>query len=432
VRHLPGRADLEEHAVSAGYQEPVVGSTQPEVAHALETLVREGARRMLAAALEEEVAAFLGRGRYERGGPFRGHRNGYHAPREVTVGVGAVAVRVPRVADVPAEVAPDGYQSRLVPKYQRASADTQRLFARLYLEGLATGDFEPVFRALVGATTALSASAIVRLKEQWAEEYAVWQQRPLDGHRYAYVWADGIYLGVGDAPERTAVLVVLGAREDGGKELLALDLGYRESTASWADVLRSLRERGLTAPLAAVGDGALGLWAALREVYPTTAPQRCWNHRILNVQDKLPKRMHAEARRRRRAMTEAPTQADCERLRDAYVAELRAQDQEPAAATVLRDWEDFVTFYRFPAEHWLHLRTSNPLESVFAGVRLRTDATKRMRTRETALYLVFKLIDRLGQRWRCLNGGATLMRLVLDGDVFVDGVRQLPAALPAA
>jgi transposase-like protein len=246
------------------------------------------------------------------------------------------------------------------------------------------------------------------------------------------LWADGVYLGVGEEPERTAVLVVLGAREDGVKELVALELGYRESAVSWADVLRGLRDRGLTAPLVAVGDGALGLWAALREVYPTTAPQRCWNHRVLNVQDKLPKRRQAAARRRLRAMTEAPTRAACEQLRDAYVAELRAVGQEPAAATVLRDWADFVTFYRFPAEHWVHLRTSNPLESVFAGVRLRTDATKRMRTRETALYLLFKLIDRLGQRWRRLNGGATLMRLVLDGDVFVDGVRQPPAAAPAA
>ena len=418
--------------MSEGYQEPVLGSTQPEVEVALETLVREGARRMLAAALEEEVTAFLGRGRYARGRPLRGYRNGYQAPREVTVGVGAVPVRVPRVADVPAEVAPGGYQSQIVPKYQRASADTQRLFARLYLEGLATGDFEPVFRELVGATTALSASAIVRLKEQWAEEYAVWRRRSLDEHRYAYLWADGIYVGVGEEPERTAVLVVLGAREDGVKELLALELGYRESAARWADVLRSLRDRGLAAPLVVVGDGALGLWAALREVSPTTAPQRCWNHRVLNVQDKLPKRLQADARRRLRAMAEAPTQADCEHMRDVYVAELRAAGQEPAAATLLRDWEDFVTCSRFPAEHWVHLRTSNPLESVFAGVRLRTDATKRMRTRETALYLVFKLIDRLGQRWRCLNGGATLMRLVLDGDRFVDGVRQLPAAPPAA
>ena len=419
--------------MTPGYQEPGgIDSRQREVADALEQVVREGARQMLAAALEAEVSAFLGRQRYERGGPFRGYRNGTHAPRQVTVGLGAVEVRAPRVADVPPEVAPDGFQSQLVRKYQRASATTQRLLVRLYLEGLATGDFEPVFRELVGETTALSPTAIVRLKEQWAAEYAAWRTRPLSDHQYAYIWADGVYLDAGQEDERTALLCVLGAREDGEKELLAIELGYRESTASWADVLRGLRERDLRAPLVAVGDGALGLWAALRAVFPTTKAQRCWNHRVLNVQDKLPKRLQPAARQRLRAMAEADTQAACERLRDAYVAELRTAGQEPAAETVLRDWDDFVTFYQFPKEHWVHLRTSNPLESVFAGVRLRTDATRRMRSRQTTLYLVFKLIERLGTRWRCLNGGATLMRLVLDGDQFIDGVRQLPAASPAA
>jgi len=418
--------------MARGYQETGRLGESAEVHETVETVVREGARRMLAAALEEEVTAFLGRRRYERGGEFRGYRNGVHAPRQVTVGVGAVEVRVPRVADVPAAMAPDGFHSQIVHKYQRASVRTQRLLVRLYLEGLATGDFEPVFRELVGETTALSPTAIVRLKAHWADEYAAWRIRALADHQYAYIWADGVYLDAGQAEERTALLCVLGAREDGEKELLAIELGYRESTVSWADVLRDLRDRGLTAPLVAVGDGALGLWAALREVFPATTHQRCWNHRVLNVQDKLPKRLQPAARQRLRAMAEAATQAGCERLRDAYVAELRAAGQGPAADTVLRDWEDFVTFYRFPKEHWPHLRTTNPLESVFAGVRLRTDATKRMRTRETTLYLVFKLIDRLGQRWRCLNGGATLMRLVLDGDMFVDGVRQPPAAAPAA
>jgi transposase-like protein len=213
-------------------------------------------------------------------------------------------------------------------------------------------------------------------------------------------------------------------REDGTKELLALELGYRESTESWAGVLRSLRERGLTAPLVAIGDGALGLWAALREVFPTTAHQRCWNHRVLNLQAKLPQRLGSEARRRLRAMAEVESRADCERLRDTYVAELRAEGQASAAETLLRDWEDFVTFYAYPKEHWVHLRTSNPIESIFSGVRLRTDATKRMRQRETALYLVFKVIQRLGQNWRALNGGENLMTLVLEGCVFEDGIRQ--------
>jgi transposase-like protein len=225
------------------------------------------------------------------------------------------------------------------------------------------------------------------------------------------------------------VLCIVGAREDGEKELLALQLGYRESAESWAALLRDLRDRGLAAPLLAVGDGALGLWAALDQVFPTTQPQRCWHHRVLNVQDRLPKRLQAEARRRLREIAEAPTRAECERLRDMYVAELREAGQEQAAECVLRDWKDFVTFYRVPKEHWLHLRTSNPIESIFAGVRLRTDVAKRLRHRENVLYLVFKLIDRLSQNWRALNGGENLMRLILDGAEFRDG---LPQPRPAA
>jgi transposase-like protein len=379
---------------------------------------------MLTAALEEEVDTFLGRGRYQRSQPFRGYRNGYHPTREVTVGLGAVAVQVPRVAQVPPEVAPQGFQSQIVRRYERASQSTQKLFVRLYLEGLATGDFEPVFRQLVGETTALSANAVVRLKEQWAEEYQEWRQRSLSQHRYAYIWADGIYLDAGTEPQKTALLCVVGAREDGQKELLAMEEGYRESTESWAGVLRNLRDRGLQAPLLAVGDGALGLWAALSRVFPTTEHERCWNHRVLNVQTQLPKRLHAEARRRLREMAEAQSQAACEALRDSYVAELRAMDQGPAAETVLRDWEDFVSFYHYPKEHWVHLRTTNPLESIFSGVRLRTDATKRMRRRDNALYLVFKVVERLSSNWRGLNGGANLMTLVLEGCTFKDGVLQ--------
>ena len=373
---------------------------------------------MLAAALEEEVNDFLGRQHYERGKTFRGYRNGYHPSRELTVGLGPVKVRVPRVAKVPPDVAPQGFQSQIVQRYQRASETTRRLFARLYLEGLATGDFEPVFRELVGETTALSPNAIVRLKERWEQEYEAWRKRPLWENRYAYVWSDGVYLDAGTEVEKTALLCVVGARGDGEKELLAMDPGYRESTESWAETLRELRNRGLEAPLVATGDGALGLWAALDEVYPTTEHQRCWNHRITNVQARLPKRLQAEARRRLRDMAEAPTQKDCEELRDRYVAALMAADQRAAAETVLRDWEDFVTFYHYPREHWIHLRTTTPLESVFSGVRLRTDATRRMRRRDNALYLVFKIVERLSQNWRSLNGGENLMTLVLEGYMF--------------
>ncbi len=395
-----------------------------EVQDALEACVREGARQMLAAALEEEVNGFLERSRYQRGKQFRGYRNGYHPPRELTVGLGPVKVRVPRVAKVPPDVSPQGFQSRIVQRYQRASETTKRLFARLYMEGLATGDFEPVFRELVGETTALSPNAIVRLKESWEQEYAAWRKRPLWNHQYPYVWGDGIYLKAGIEKDKTALLCVVGARDDGEKELLAMEPGYRESKESWAETLRDLRNRGLEAPMAAAGDGALGLWAALDEVYPTTEHQRCWNHRTMNVQAKLPKRYQAEARQRLREMYEAPTRKECEELRDQYTAELMGRDQRAAAETVLRDWEDFITFYHYPREHWIHLRTTNPIESIFSGVRLRTNAAKRMRRRDNALYLVFKIVQRLSRNWRSLNGGATLMTLVLEGRTFKDGILQ--------
>jgi len=415
---------MEGHALETSYQRKSKKGQRDEVHDALEECVQEGARKILIAALEEEVNEFLERLRYQRGKVFRGYRNGYNPPREITVGLGPVEVRVPRVAKVPPKVAPQGFRSQIVKRYQRASETTRRLFARLYLEGLSTGDFEPVFRELVGETTALSPNAIVRLKERWQKEYEAWQRRPLWEHRYAYVWADGVYLGAGLEKEKTALLCVVGAREDGEKELLGMEPGYRESKDSWAEMLRDLGNRGLEAPMAATGDGALGLWAALDEVYPTTEHQRCWNHRITNVQAKLPKRRQAEARRRLREMAEAPTQRESEKLRDRYVAELLAADQRSAAETILRDWENFVTFYHYPKEHWIHLRTTNPIESIFSGVRLRTDATKRMRRRDNALYLVFKIVERLSRNWRTLNGGANLMTLVLEGCNFKDGLLQ--------
>lgn len=415
---------MEGYALVTSYQKKREEEQVVEVQDALEACVQEGARQMLAAVLEEEVAGFLKRHRYQRSQQFRGYRNGYHEPREITVGLGPIEIRVPRVAKVPAEVAPGGFQSQIVKRYERASETTKRLFARLYLEGLATGDFEPVFRELVGETTALSPNAIVRLKERWEKEYEVWRRRPLWEHRYAYTWEDGVYLGAGLEKEKTALLCVVGAREDGEKELLGMEPGYRESKESWAEMLRDLRNRGLEAPLVAVGDGALGLWAALDEVYPTTEHQRCWNHRTLNVQAKLPNRYRAEVRRRLREMYEAPTQEKCEELRDRYVAELMTREQRAAAETVLRDWDDFVTFYHYPKEHWVHLRTTNPIESIFSGVRIRTNAAKRMRRRDNALYLVFKIVERLSRNWRSLNGGANLMTLVLDGHTFKDGILQ--------
>jgi putative transposase len=401
-----------------------------EVGDILEEVVRRGAQEMLQRALEDEVDGFLGRGRHERQKPFRGYRNGYAPERTVGSGLGTVALRAPRVREVPAEVSPKGYRSEILPRYQRRSEAQTRLFAQLYLEGLSSGDFEPVFRTLLGEDAPLSKNTILRLKKTWEAEYEAWKQRPLGDHQYAYWWFDGIYVGCGQEREKTVLLAVLGAREDGSKELLALEEGFRESTESWAEVLRSLRDRGLAPALLGIGDGALGAWAALDEVFPSTRHQRCWNHRVLNVRDQLPKRLQPEARKELRHIWEAPTRAECEARRDKYVAKLHLEKQDRAAATVLRDWEDFVTFYDFPQEHWLHLRTTNAIESVFAGVRLRTNVAKRMGKRENALYLVFKLVQRLGRNWRALNGGRTLMTLVLAGKRFPDGVLEGGEAKP--
>jgi transposase-like protein len=374
---------------------------------------------MLERMLTLEVDEFLGRPRYAPGGRATGYRNGHGRQREVGIGTWSVPVRQPRVSDLPEGSEP--FTSDILPRRRYLSMETQRLFARLYLEGLSSGDFEPAFRQLMGEEATLSASTIIRLKAEWQAEYEAFRSRPITS-RYAYIWADGVYLGAGLEKEHSCLLVVIGARKDGHKELLAMELGYRESTESWAAVMRGLADRGMKAPLLAVGDGALGLWAAIREVFPSTAHQRCWNHKAINVIDKLPKRLHAEARRRLQGIWGAPTRAGAEQQRDSTVTWFRGGGQADAAETLLRDWDDLATFYDYPAEHHLHLRTSNVIESVFAGVRLRTTVAKRARVRENALYLVFKIVERLATHWRQLNGGATIMTLLLAGARFRDGV----------
>jgi putative transposase len=409
-----------EYAVGVQQASTTGSTTRVMFTEELDRLVREGARQMIAAMLEGEVNEFLQRARYQRNGTVRGYRNGYASERTIGVGVGAIPIRQPRVSDVPAEIAPDGFHSQIVPRYQRLSASAQNLLTRLYLEGVSTGDFEPVFRSLLGETAPLSPSSIVRLKADWQEEFASWQKRRLDHERYVYCWVDGIYLAAGQEDEKSALLCVLGLRADGQKELLALHLGYRESTESWAGVLRDLRERGMRRPLLVIGDGALGIWAALSEVWPEVRRQRCWNHRVLNVLDALPKRLWPQVRKDLRHAAPAPSRAEVKRQLEAIAADLRKAGQAAAAETVLRDLDDFLTFYDFPQEHWVHLRTTNPIESIFAGVRLRTNVTKHAPNRENAQYLVFKLIERLSQNWRPITG-SNLCQFVLSGRQFVDG-----------
>lgn len=391
----------------------------------LDELAREGARRMLVKALEEEVADYIERFRDERDAEGRALvvRNGKARTRQVTVGSGTVEVRAPRINDkrVDAEGNRQRFTSEILPPYMRRSPKVAEVLPILYLRGLSTGDFEPALRALLGEkATGLSATTITRLTAEWQRDYDAFRTRDLSDRDYVYVWADGVHFNVRLEDERLCTLVILGVRLDGTKELIAVEDGYRESAESWAMVLRDLSRRGMQPPLVATGDGALGLWAAIRDVWPETREQRCWVHRIANVLDKLPKRLQAKAKRALHEIMNAETRELADEAIDRFVA-----DYEPkypkAAASLVRDREKLLTFFDFPAEHWIHLRTTNPIESSFATVKLRQRVTKGAGSRAKALMMAFKLLEMAEQRWRRVNA-PHLVAQVRAGVRFVDGL----------
>jgi len=359
-----------------------------ETRSTLDELAREGARRMLKQALEAEVEAYVERHhevRNERGKAMV-VRNGRGRPRKVAVGAGVLDVVAPRVND---KRVVDGqrqkFASEILPPYLRKSRAISEPLPALYLRGLSTGDFKEGLTALLGENAAgFSPSVVTRLVSAWQDEYKAWKSRPLDAHDYVYIWADGVHFNVRLEDERLACLVIIGARPDGTKEVIALEDGFRESTQSWASVLRDLKSRGLRAPVVAVGDGALGFWAALREVFPHTREQRCWVHKIANVLDKLPKSLQPKAKSALHEMMNAPTGDDCEVIRAKFIAEYEAK--YPKATTALdSDFEKLTTHFDFPAEHWKHLRTTNPIESTFATVKLRQRVTKGAGSRAAGL-----------------------------------------------
>lgn len=404
----------------SGYQ-PLRGLDKEEVRSTLDVLARDGAQRMLISALEQEVEEFLGRGRYEHGaGRRRGYRNGTGKPRKIAVGCGTLAVRAPRVRDTE-----EPFRSHLLPRYQRSSDAVRALLPELYLQGLATGDFEPALRAPLGEAAPLSPASIVRLKAQWQAEYETWTHRRLD-HRYAYCWADGLYLKAGPADEKTAVLIIIGVTEDGRKDLLTMVEGYRESRESWREVLRDLRRRGLREVRLFIGDGGLGLWAAVDEVYPEARHQLCWCHTMLNVLDKLPQRLQPDAKALLRDVYTAPTRTEAEQ-RIQQFGQRFARDYPRAVASLTDHQAELLTYYDFPRAHWKSLRTSNPIESTFDPVRLRTRATRWMRHAQTGLYLVFQLVRRAERRWRRIDA-SHLVPKVLEGVQFVDGVEVIESA----
>ncbi len=381
----------------------------------LDAIAREGARRMLVLALEAEVTEFLGRQRYERTELSAGYRNGYGKQRKVVLGSGTVLVCAPRVRR-----SQEPFHSQVLPSYQRQSQAVTELIPELYVQGLATGDFEPALRGLLGEGASLSPSTVVRLKAQWESEYEAWRKRSLADHRYAYLWCDGVYPKAGLRGDKTAFLIVLGVNENGEKEPLAIVEGYRESTESWAEVLRDLKARGLTDPKLFAGDGALGLWGAIDKVYPKADHQRCWVHKMRNVLVYFPKRLHTEVKRLLRQMYDATTKDQAEKLM-AQFTETYGRDYPRAVECLLKDQNALLTYFNYPREHWVSLKTTNPIESIFATVKLRTNAARRIKSPRSALYLIFQLIIRAQKRWRRINA-PHLVTKVLEGVKFDDGI----------
>src|SRR5512140_1229496 len=396
-----------------------------DLAAGLDEIVREGARRMLAAALEDEVAAYIAAHAAERDGDGRRLvvRNGHARPRQVTTAAGAVEVRAPRVNDRRADKHTGGrarFRSAILPPWCRKSPKVTEVLPLVYLHGLSSRDFVPALEGFFGAGAGLSASAITRLTEAWQEEYRRWCGRDLSHADYVYCWADGIHFGVRLDADRVCTLVIIGVRADGKKELVALTDGHRESTESWAGLLRDCKRRGMRAPVLAVGDGALGFWAALREVFPETREQRDWVHKAMTVLDCLPQSAQPAARKALAQIRDAEDRAHAEKAVKEFAAAYRAKYPK-AVAKITGDQEQLLAFFDFPAEHWVHLKTSNPIESTFSTVRLRTRVTKGPGSRAAGLAMVFKLIEAASERWRYVNG-PHLVALVRAGAKFEKGV----------
>jgi putative transposase len=404
-----------------------VGESNETITVTLDDLAREGARRMIATALEAEVADYVERFADERdeGGKRLVVRNGRARERTLTVGSGTMPIRAPRVNDKRVDEAGERqkFSSRILPAYARRSPKVNDVLPVLYLRGLSTGDFRPALEQLLGEDAAgLSSSTISRLCKDWEAEHERFRTRSLRFHQYAYWFVDGVHVSIRlGEDDRLCLLVVIGVREDGTKELLAVEDGYRESTESWATVMRDLKARGANEPKLVVGDGALGTWAALRDVYPDARRQACWVHAIARVLDSLPKRLQPTAKKQLHEIMEAPTCAEArlalERFREHFDAKY-----PKATAKLDRDWTHLTAFYDFPAEHWRHLRTSNAIESSFATVKLRTRVTKGAGSKKAALAMAYKLLDAAQERWRRFNGHE-LVGDVLAGAKFQDGIR---------
>jgi putative transposase len=402
----------------------------PQAQDALTDILRQGAQQLLAQAIEAEVADWIDRHQdcRDEAGHRQVVRNGHLPERTITTGVGAVTVQQPRVHDRRPAERREKFSSAILPPYLRKTKSIEELIPWLYLKGVSTGDFSEALAALLGPDAkGLSATTVTRLKGLWEQEYADWSKRSLAGKQYVYVWADGVYFNIRLEGGRQCILVLMGATADGTKELIAIQDGQRESEQSWKELLLDVQARGLTIePKLAIGDGALGFWKAVRQIWSATAAQRCWVHKTANVLDKLPKSVQPKAKDMLHEIYLAPSRADAEKAFDLFLRTYEAK--YPKATECLgKDRKELLAFYDFPAEHWMHLRTTNVIESVFATVRLRTEKTKGSGTRVACLTMVFKLMQSAARHWRALNGSG-LLGEVIKGTVFVDGIRKEDAA----
>ena len=409
-------------------------SSGQEARDVLTEILLQGAQRMLATAIENEVAEYIGAHTHERdaAGQRLVVRNGHMPARSILTGLGPVEVNRPRVNDKRTDA--DGnrlrFTSTILPPYLRRTKAIDELVPWLYLKGVSTGDFPEALQALLGpGADGLSATNICRLKRIWEDEWKDWSRRDLSAKQYVYVWADGIHFNIrleDEANRKQCILVLMGATADGKKELIGMTDGYRESEQSWAELLKGLQSRGLAvSPKLAVADGALGFWAACRKLWPDTREQRCWVHKTANVLNKLPKSVQPKAKGMLHEIWQAETKAVAETAFDLFVTTFEAKYPK-ATACLAKDREVLLTFYDFPAEHWIHLRTTNPIESTFATVRLRHRRTKGSGSRTACLAMVFKLARAAEKRWRRLNGSALLPE-VIRGVRFVDGIKEMAA-----
>jgi putative transposase len=407
-------------------QDSVLKLIQPgELSDPLTEVLRNGARALLAQAIDAEVAAFLGSHADKRAedGRQRLVRHGHLPERDIVTGIGPVAVRAPRVRDrVGAPQERIRFTSAILPPYARRSKSLEVLIPMLYLKGISTGDFDEALQALLGSDAGgLSAATVARLKNAWSEEHARWSKRDLSAKRYVYFWADGIHVQARLEDDAQCLLVIIGATPEGNKELVGLTDGVRESVQSWQELLLDLRRRGLSlGPELAVADGALGFWKALEEVWPKTRGQRCWVHKTANVLNKLPKSLQSKAKRTLQEIWMAETKKDALMAFDAFI-ETYGVKYDKAVECLTRDRDTLLAFYEFPAEHWKHLRTTNPIESTFATVRHRTVRAKGCLSNKTALAMIFKLAEAAERSWRRLDGHQQMPKVIL-GVTFADGV----------